>query len=134
MALIVPALVAALILWDWRYLVLIPVLQLAQMGIGGIGAAALWELEHLLALDRGSYRTASFPLSAVKRVKIGRGWARRGLWLILLSYVALLNKASEGIVLSFEAPDGDRGGDAVYALYLQNKEEANTLAALLEGK
>ena len=50
--------------------------------------------------------TISFPVSAVKDVKIGRGWARKGLWLVIPLYVAGVNKWAEGFCVSFEAPNG----------------------------
>ena len=136
LALTVPALLAAVILWDWRYLVTALALAVFYWVISAVGAVALWEYQTVVAFDRASYQTTSFPLSAVKRVKIGRGWARNGLWLVILPFIAGLNKVSEGRVVSFEAPDGDTGKDAVYAFYMRTEGEgdANALATLLEGK
>jgi len=80
-----------------------------------------------------SHKTTSFPLSSVKRVKIGRGWARKGLWLVILPYVAQINKLSEGHVVSFEAPDGVKSGDSVYAIYFWDERDVANFARLLEG-
>jgi len=64
---------------------------------------------------------------------VGRGWARKGLWLVIPPYVAGINRMAEGYAVSFEAPDGETHGDAVYALHMQTKEEAQALVRLLEG-
>jgi len=134
LALTVPTLIAAVVLWDWRYLITALALVFFYWIISAVGAVALWEFQNFMSFDRGGYQTTSFPLSAVKRVKIGRGWARNGLWLILLPFIASLNKASEGRVVSFEAPDGDTGKDAVYAFYMRIEDDPQALARLLEGK
>ena len=134
LALVVAALLAA-VLWDWRYLVLGLALAVAHLAVGGFGAGCLWEGANLAAFAAGTMgQTTSFPVSAVKRVKIGHGWARNGLWLVILPYVAQINQLSEGRVVSFEAPDGDTGADAVYAFYMYTEEDAQTLVRLLEGE
>jgi hypothetical protein len=43
-----------------------------------------------------------------------------------------LNKISEGICESFEAPDGDAGRDVVFALMMQTPQDAHGLARLLQ--
>jgi len=134
LALTVPTLIAVIVLWDWRYLVTALALLFFYWVISAVGAVALWEYQNFMSFDRGGYQTTSFPLSAVKRVKIGRGWARNGLWLILLPFIASLNKASEGRVVSFEAPDGDTGKDAVYAFYMRIEDDPQALAKLLEDR
>ena len=133
--LIVPALLAAVVLWDWRYLVLTLALAVTHLGVGGAGAGCLWEMANLTAFMSGTMgATTSFAVSAVKGVMIGRGWARKGLWLVIPPYVAGVNKWAEGYCVSFEAPDGDTGGDAVYAFHMRTTEDAQALAKLLEGK
>ena len=128
LGLIMPSLLAAAVLWDWWYLVLTLALLGAHILFGGIGAASFWEIANM-----GDHKITSFPVSAVKRVKIGRGWARNGLWIVILPYVAQINKVSEGHVVSFEAPDGVKSGDSVYATYFWDENDASTLATLLEG-
>jgi hypothetical protein len=133
LVLIVPALVAALVFWDWRYLVLAVALLAAHWFVGVMGAAGLWELANTMAIGPG-HPTHSFPVGAVKRVKIGAGWARNGLWLVILPYVPGINKMAEGHCVSFEAPAGDTSGDAVYAFHMHAEDDAQALARLLEGK
>lgn len=133
--LIVPALLAAVVLWDWRVLLLALALAVAHWAVGGACAGCLWEMANLVAFMSGTKgKTTTFPVSAVKDVKIGRGWARKGLWLVIPPYVAGINKMAEGHCVSFEAPDGDTGRDAVYAFHMRTKEDAWALAKLLEGK
>ncbi len=134
LALTVPMLIVAVVLWDWRYLVIALALLFLYWVISAVGAVALWEFQNFISFDRGGYQSTSFPLNAVKRVKVGRGWARNGLWLILLPFIASLNKSSEGRVVSFEAPDGDTGKDAVYAFYMRIEDDPQALARLLEDR
>ena len=131
---IVPVLLVAVVLWDWRYLVVALVLAVAHWAVSTFGAVCLWELENVKTFTAGTEgQTTMFAVSAVKRVTVGRGWARKGLWLVIAPYVAGINKMAEGYAVSFEAPDGERNGSAVYALHMQTKEEAQALVRLLEG-
>lgn len=131
--LIVPALLATVVLWDWRYLILALGLLVPHWAIGTFGAVSFWELANVNAFTEGTMGTTiEFPVSAVKRVKIGRGWARNGLWLVIPLYVPGLNQMAEGYCVSFEAPDGETGRKAVYALHMQTKEIAQSLAGHLE--
>lgn len=131
----VPALLAAVILWDWKYLALALALLVAWWAVSTFGAVCFWELANVNAFMEGTGgKTTTFPVSAVKRVKIGRGWARNGLWLVIPPVVPMVNKVSEGVCVSFEAPDGDTGRDAVYALMMQTPEDAQTLAGFFEHK
>lgn len=133
--LIVPALAAAVALWDWRYLILALALAVTHWAIGSFGAGCLWELANLTAFSEGKAgETVTFPLGLVKRVMIGRGWARNGLWLVIPPYIAGINQMAGEYVISFQAPDGATGKDAVYALHMQTTEEAQALGRLLEGE
>jgi hypothetical protein len=133
-ALTLPALITAIVLWDWKFLVVAAATLLLYWIISSVGAVALWEYQTLMSFERGGYQSTSFPITSVKRVRVGRGWARNGLWLLLLPFVAGLNKASEGRAVSFEAPDGETGKDAVYVFYTRSNDDPNVLAGLLEGK
>jgi hypothetical protein len=130
----VPALLAALVLWDWRYLAVAVGLFLLHYGISSIGAVAPWEGATVVQfLGTEGYPKTSFPLSAVRRVMIGRGWARNGLWLVIPWVVPQIDRVAEGHTVSFEAPDGEAGRGAVYALHMRTEADASALAALLEG-
>lgn len=130
--LVLPAVVAAVIFRDWRYLLLVPALLVAHFAVGAMGAAGLWEMANMTAIGPG-HPTHTFTVDSLKRVKVGPGWARNGLWLVILPYVAGINKMSEGHIVSFEAPAGDVAGEAVYAFHMHTEEEASELARLLEG-
>jgi tRNA U34 5-carboxymethylaminomethyl modifying GTPase MnmE/TrmE len=43
----------------------------------------------------------------------------------------MINKISEGLCVSFEAPDSITGKDVVYAFLLHSKEETKTFVNLL---
>jgi hypothetical protein len=73
LALTVPTLIVAIVLWDWRYLVTALALFFLYWIISAVGAVALWEFQNFMSFDRGGYQSTSFPISSVKRVKIGRG-------------------------------------------------------------
>jgi hypothetical protein len=125
---IVPALAAATILWNWRYLLLALALVFVHWLIGTLGAVGFWELENLNAFSAGTRgETTTFALDAVERVKIGRGWARKGLWLAIPPVVPLINQIAKDCCVSFEAPE-------VYALHMRTAEDAQALAGLLERR
>jgi hypothetical protein len=130
-----PALLAAAVLWDWRYLVIALMLVVAHWAVGTFGAVCFWELANVVAFTEGAMdQTAVFSVSTVKRVKIGRGWARNGLWLAIPLFVSGINQWAKGSLVSFEAPDGETGRDAVYAFQMRTKEDARALARLLRGE
>ena len=134
LALTVPMLVVTAVLWDWRYLVAAVASFFFYWIISAVGAVALWEFQNFVSFDRAGLQSISFPISSVKRVRVGRGWARNGFSLLLLPFIAGLNKSSEGRVVSFEAPDGDTGKDAVYAFYLHKEDDPRALARVLEER
>jgi len=129
LTLAVLALVAAVVWWDWRYLVAAVGLLAAHAMAGGFGAGCMWEMMNLIAFGQGTRgETVSFPMSKVQDVRIGAGWARRGMWLLLLPYFKGIDAMAKGLAVSFVAPDG------IYALHMRTPEDANTLAALLKGE
>jgi hypothetical protein len=133
LASVLPMLIVSVVLWNWIYLVIALALFITYYIFSSVGAVALWEYQNVIAIDKG-YQTASFQVSSVKRVKIGRGWARNRLWLVIVPFIVPLNKLSEGRVVSFEAMDKETGKDAVFALHMSNDEEGKILAKLLEVK
>ncbi len=109
-------------------------LILVHLAFGAIGAGCLWEMMNLTAFLAGKKGdTEAFPLAAVRDVRIGKGWARNGLWLVILPYVGGIDKMADGVTVSFEAPDSGTGKDAVYALHLRTPQEAVDLAGRLQG-
>ena len=130
---VIPMLITALALWSWLYLVITLAIFLAYYGISSIGAVALWEYQTASFPQQG-FQSITFPVSAVRDIKIGRGWARNWIWLVILPFVAPLNKISEGLVVSFEITDKASGRDIVFALLTSSRETARSLADLLEAK
>jgi len=49
------------------------------------------------------------------------------------SYIPGINQLAGGFVVSFEAPDGATGKDAVYALHMQTTVGAQALERILQG-
>ena len=131
---IIPVLLVAAVLWDWRFLVLALILAFTHWFVGGAGAGCLWEMANLTAFTVGVFvKTISFPLSEVKDIRVGRGWARKGLWAVIPLFVAGVNQWAEGFCVSFEAPDGEKGKEVVYALHMRTKEDAQSLAGALKN-
>ena len=129
----IPVLLLGLILWDWRYLVSIPGLLFLHYLVGILGAVILWSAANMGACASGEFPTVSFDVGEVKRVKIGAGWARQGLWFVIPYFIPLVNKGAEGLTVSFEAPDGDSPRDVTYAIQLPSTEEAKALAKHLNA-
>ena len=135
LVLVILALLGTLVFRDWRGLIVTLLLLLAHLAASGFGAGCLWELANLTAFINGtSGETVTFPLASVKQIKVGAGWARRGMWLLILPYVAGINSPAEGFCISFEAPDGEAGREVVYALHMHSRGEAQALPRLLKGK
>jgi hypothetical protein len=133
--LIIPVLIAAVVYRDWKFLVLTCMLAIIHWFVGGAGAGCLWEMANLNAFAVGVFgKTISFPLKDVKDVKIGRGWARKGMWLVIPHFIPGVNKWAEGYCVSFEAPDGEKGKEVVYALHMRTEEDARSLKKLLVGE
>ena len=129
---IVPLLIAALVAWNYRYVVAALALAVVHGGVSTFGAVSLWELANVTAFMEGAEgATTSFGLEDARQVMIGRGWSRNGLWLAIPPYVLGVNQWAEGYCVSFEAPNGDTRGNGVYALHVVSKEAARVLADLL---
>ncbi len=126
-------LVVGLLFLDWWYALLAVGLVAVQGLVGALGVAAFWELASISAVYSGVDQVATFPLSAVREVKIGRGWARRGVRLIIPHVIPVIDQMTKGRAVSFEAPDGETGRDCAYAILMRNEEDAATLVKLLAG-
>lgn len=127
-------LVAAAALLSWQLLVIALALLVAHLGVGGVGAGCMWEMVNLTSFMQGTRgETQAFRLDEVQDVRIGAGWARRGMWLMLLPYFKGIDAMARGVCVSFVAADGTpRGG--VYALHMRTAEEAQRLAELLRER
>jgi len=90
-------------------------------------------MANMTACASGKFPTISFNVDEVKRVKIGAGWERNGLWFVIPQFIPLVNKGGEGLTVSFEVPEGDSPRDVTYAIHLPSREEAKALAKLLNA-
>ena len=121
----------AVVFWRAQMLLGTAALFAGSWALSALGAVAFWELANVVAFSAGSAgERVCFPLSSVQHVSVGPGWARRGIWLVVLPYYPLLDRLSRCVV-SFEAPASPEGGRAVYALLAASAAEARALAAAL---
>jgi hypothetical protein len=131
LALVFPALAAAIVLLDWRWLVATLLIFLVSFGIS-IGGAGLWPgLGEVLA-EKGYFRALEFPRATVREVDIGKGWAKGGFEVVLFPYKAGVDKMAEGLAVSFFAPD-ENGREVRFAMDMNTPEYAGELAELLTG-
>lgn len=134
LALVPLALGAAVLRLDWRWGLATLVLLGVHCAAGGIGAGCLWELQNVTDFVNATEGdTASFSTADVEQIKIGQGWARRGMWLLLLPYFKGIDMMAQGVTVSFVAPDGTTNG-GVYAIQLCTPEKAQALAEILQGR
>jgi len=132
LTLVLPAIIAAILLGDWRLALVAIALLFAHGAIGGIGAGCLWELQNLIDFGEGSPgRRVSFSKAEVKDIRIGPGWARKGMALLLLPYVKGIDAMAKDVVVSFEAPAGAASDAGVYAIHMRSPRDAAALAETL---
>lgn len=101
--------------------------------ISGTGAIILWEGANVAAFtnnQKGDNET--FKIADTKDIRIGKGWERNGLWFVIPYVIPIIHKVSEGLCVSFEAPDSITGKDVVYAFLLHSKKETKTFVDLLK--
>ena len=130
---IIPSIIFPIILGRPIYLLIIPALLFLHYAISGAGAVILWEGANISAFSKSKKgETETFKIADIKDIRIGRGWERKGLWFVIPYVIPLINKITEGLCVSFEAPDSVTGKNAVYAFILCSKEEAQSIAYALK--
>ena len=127
----VVAIGAAVLLGNGWYLLLFPGMVAIEALFGGLGVAAFWEWVSLANVHAGRDQSASFPVTAVKRVKIGKGWARHGVPYIIPFAIPGIDQLSMDRAVSFEALDSESGRECAYAILLWDEQDAQDLAKLL---
>jgi len=132
LALVIPALVAAVVLLDWRWLVAAIGLFIASYGISFVGAG-LWPGLGEILYEQGHPKALEFPRAFISEVDIGKGWAKGGFDVVLFPYKAGIDRMSEGLAVSFFAPD-EHGKQVRFAIDLYTKEYARELAEVLESE
>ena len=133
LAAVFPALAAAIMLLDWRYLLWTVGLFVLSWAVS-MGGAGLWPgLGEVTAEgEEGRLKALAFPRNASRKIDIGKGWSKGGFAVILFPYLAGINKMAEGRAVSFFAPD-ETGHEVRFALHMYAEPKANELAGLLRS-
>lgn len=128
----IPAVIIPIVLGQYYYLFIIIALFLIHLAVGGLGAAAFWELARLVSFDKPKEEnTISFKKSEVKNIKVGKGWARGIIWLAIPYFIPLVNTSAIDFCVSFEAPGSAGEINLVYAMHMRTKEDAAVFAKML---
>ena len=127
-----PVTIIPLVLGLYWYLFLVAAVFFIHLGLGGIGAAVFWEAARLADFGK-DLNVVSFKRSQVKKVKIGKGWARGIIWLAIPLFIPLVNLSAKDFCVSFEAPGASDEKNLVYALHMRTKEDALIFAGQLKG-
>lgn len=131
LALVLPLLLAAVVNLDWRWLVVAVVTFVVSFAVS-MGGAGLWPgLGELFEVE-GCFMAVEFPRSSIREVNIGKGWSKGGFEVVLFPYKAGIDKMSEGLAVSFFAPD-EHGHEVRFALAAYTTEKARELAEMLRG-
>lgn len=131
LALVLPLLVAAIVDLSWRWLVVALVAWLLSYGIS-FGGAGLWPGLGELFEEDGCFMAVEFPRDSIHEVSIGKGWSKGGFAVVLFPYKAGIDRMSEGIAVSFFAPD-EHGHEVRFAFAMYTKAHACALAEVLRG-
>ncbi len=87
-----------------------------------------------MGASSGQYPAVTFPVSAVKRVGTGKEWARGGLRWIIPQFAPLIDKGSMGHCISFEAPEGEKDKNVIYAIFFPREDDIKTIARLIRAE
>jgi hypothetical protein len=131
LALVAPALAAAVVALDWRWLVVAFALLLVSLGVSA-GGAGLWPGLGEVLHEKGYLQALEFPRASVREVDIGKGWAKGGLEVVLLPYTAGIDRLATGVTVSFFAPD-ELGREVRFAVDVYTPDHARKLAGLLRA-
>jgi len=128
LALVPPALVAAIVALEWRWLVVGVVTFLVSYGIS-FGGAGLWPGLGELFQEEGYFKALEFPRASVREVDIGKGWSKGGFEVVLFPYKAAIDRMA-GSAVSFFAPD-ESGHEVRFAIDMYTIEHARELGDAL---
>ncbi|MFA5844836.1 MAG: hypothetical protein WC971_08430 [Coriobacteriia bacterium] len=131
-ALAIVALVAAVMYRRWRWAGIAVLLCVAQIAVASLMAGSLWEMPRIAACSEpGTLTRVTFPTSSVKDVRVGAGWSRQGIGLVIWPVARAIDGLAAGRCVSFLAPDPTTKRDVVYAVHCYTDLEAQTLASVL---
>lgn len=133
LALVPPAMVAAAVGLDGRWLLAAVAVFVASFVVS-MGGAGLWPgLGELFASETGHFKAVEFPRSSVRAVDVGKGWSKGGLDVVLFPYKAGVDRMARGRAVSFFAPD-ENGREVRFAVHMFSADDARELSALLNAK
>jgi len=131
LALVAPALVAAVLRLDWHWAVAAVAIFVVSWAIS-MGGAGLWPgLGELDAVETGHFKALEFPRAAVSEVDVGPGWSKGGMNVVLFPYKAAVDAMAGTRAVSFFAPD-EQGHEVRFAFHMTSDADARELAALLQ--
>jgi hypothetical protein len=134
-AAIPPLLAAAVLFRRWRLLWWLPAIFVINLVAGALGAATLWEIADMASIEApGGLTRVSFPVSAVRDVKVGPGWSREGLALAIWPFVPAIDQVAKTHAVSFQAPGGESGRTVVYAMHFYTPADAERFVKLLSAR
>jgi hypothetical protein len=125
-------LAASLAYLHWQWLGWALLALFAHYLVGSLGAAAFWELPRMTAMSSAKLPSISFPVSAMRDVRVGKGWSRRGLGIVILPFTKAIDSMADDCI-SFDAPDGTTPRDVVYALHFPDADEVERFLTALDG-
>jgi hypothetical protein len=129
------ALLAAAIYLNWRWLLVAAGLWVAGFVFAMACAGGLWAWPDVSAVvEPGTLDKVSFPLSAVRDVKVGPGWDRQGIGFVLGGVVNAVNDGAKDRTVSFLAPDPTTKRYVTYAVCCYTSQEAANLANSLRSR
>lgn len=129
-ALVAPALVAAAVKLDWRWLLVSLGMLLLSTAFMAIGAGVWPGMGEVALVADGAFEATEFDASAVSDLGMGK-WAADGMQVVLVHYKPMIDQIAAGRTVTFRAPDG-YGHDVRYALQLYSDEDAQALLAALK--
>jgi hypothetical protein len=128
------AVLPAAVYWNWRYLIVAAGLFVGNFVFTLACAAGLWALPDAMALAApGTLDKVTFPLSAVRDVRVGPGWDRQGIGFVIGGMVKSVDSQARDRTVSFLAPDPTTRRYVTYGVCAYTSEEAAALAESLRG-
>ena len=128
------AVLAAVVYWDWRYLLWAVGLFVGNLAFTLACAGGLWALPDAAAIAApGTLDKVTVPLSSVRDVKVGPGWDRQGIGFVIGGAVKAVDSQAGDKTVSFLAPDPTTGRYVTYGVCAYTSEEAAALAQRLLG-
>jgi hypothetical protein len=129
------ALLGALVLWDWRYLIVAAAICVAGFVFTLACAAGLWAWPDVVALvDPATLDRVTVPLASIRDVRVGPGWDRQGIGFVLGGMVKAVDKQAGDHTVSWLAPDPTTGRYVTYGVCAYTTDEAADLAQQLRGQ